>query len=65
MQYGIDEIMYYGGLGIAIAAVLLGIICFLAYRYQKAKLELELMNEYGDVISMAGDRAVHTGSGEN
>lgn len=57
--------MYYGGLGIAIAAVLLGIICFLAYRYQKARLELELMNEYGDVISMAGDRAVHTGSGEN
>lgn len=63
MQFEIDEILYYGGLGLAVFAVLLGIILFLIIRYRRARLELQLMEEYGDMIPMSGGDAAKRKTG--
>ena len=54
MNFEIDEILYYGGLTIALAAVILGVILFFVFKYRRIKLELNLLDEYGDSISMSG-----------
>ena len=46
MQFEIDEILYYGGLGAVLLAVILGVILFMTFKYRKARLELKLMEEY-------------------
>ena len=54
MQFEIGEILYYGGLGAVLLAVILGVILFMTFKYRKARLELKLMEEYGDSVPLSG-----------
>ena len=56
MQLEIDEILYYGGLGAVLFAVILGVILFFIFRYRRIKLELKLRDEYGEMMSMSGGK---------
>lgn len=45
-----NEMMFYGGIAIAVTALITGLVCLLFLRVKKSKLDTQLDAEYGAEI---------------
>lgn len=43
----LDELLFYGGIGLAAAAAVIGIVCLIYFKIKKIKLESQFDVEYG------------------
>lgn len=50
MSVSIDEMMFYGGIAVAAAALIVGIVCILVFKIKKIRLDAQFDVEYGAEI---------------
>lgn len=50
MRVSIDEMMFYGGIAVAAAALIVGIVCILVFKIKKIRLDAQFDVEYGAEI---------------
>lgn len=43
----LDDLLFFGGIGLAAAAAVIGIICLVYFKIKKMKLESQFDEEYG------------------